>query len=351
MKLAIIGAGAAGLAAAHKLRHVQPAIQTVIYEKSRGVGGRAATRRTHGAVFDHGAQYVKAPTPALERLLSDTLAHDTLVTIDAPVWTFDSANTIQEGDQKQNRDGQWTYSDGVTRLAKELARDLDVRTGVRVGRIAQAARSFILFDTDGNTVGAADAVLLTPPAPQTADLIQGSALPAAAQHTMLEQLAQVRYRRCLTLTLGYDAVLQERPWYALVNTDKKHPLSWLAYEHRKPQRPMDGQHVVIAQMAPQWSVDHWDDDLPMLQDQITALLTDLLDENLRTPRWTDRQGWRYSQPDSAADFRILNDALPGVFFAGDYTAGQGRVHLAIEQGWKAADQIAAYAASLEITSS
>jgi hypothetical protein len=348
MKLAIIGGGMAGLAAAHKLRHEQPAIQTVIYEKSRGMGGRAATRHAHGAVFDHGAQYIKAPTPALERLLNDTLAHETLVTIDAPVWTFDSANTITQGDKKQNSDGQWTYSDGITRLAKELARDIDVRTGTRIGRIAQAARSFVLFDTEGNTVGAADAVLLTPPAPQTADLIQGSALPAAAQHTMLAQLADIRYRRCLTLTLGYDAVLGERPWYALVNTDKQHPISWLAYEHRKPHRPMTNQHVVIAQMAPQWSVDHWDDELPALQNQITALLSNVLDEDLRTPRWSDRQGWRYSQPDTGADFDQLNNALPGVFFAGDYTAGQGRVHLAIEQGWKVADTIATYAASLGV---
>lgn len=345
MKLAIIGAGVAGLAAAHRLRHEHPSIEITLYEKSRGVGGRAATRQAHGAVFDHGAQYIKGATPELERLLNE-LAHDTLVDIAAPVWTFDGANTIAEGDRKQNNEAQWTYSDGITRLAKELVRDLDVRTRARIGRIAHAARSFILFDTDGNTVGAADAVLLTPPAPQTADLIQASALPSAAQRTMLEQLAQARYRRCLTLTLGYDAVLRERPWYALVNIDKKHPISWLAYEHRKPGRPMSGQHVLIAQMAPQWSVEHWDDALPALTEEIGALASELLNEDLHTPRWSDRQGWRYSQPDSGADFTLLNDALPGVFFAGDYTAGQGRVHVAIEQGWRVADRIAAYTASL-----
>lgn len=343
MKVAIIGAGVAGLAAAYKLRHEQLQIDLVLYEKSRGVGGRAATRRVHGAVFDHGAQYIKGSTPALEHLLRDTLAHDTLVDIAAPVWTFTGDGRITEGDPKQNTGPKWTYSDGLTRLAKELARNLDVRTGTRIGRIAQANRSFVLFDTEGNTVGAADAVLLTPPAPQTADLIRTSALPAAAQHTMLEQLADARYRRCLTLTLGYDPVLRERPWYALVNIDKHHPISWLAYEHHKPQRPMDGQHVVIAQMAPQWSMDHWEDELPALQNEITALLSDLLGEDLHTPRWADRQGWRYSQPDSGADFRTLNDALPGVFFAGDYTTGQGRVHLAIEQGWQVADEIAAFA--------
>jgi predicted NAD/FAD-dependent oxidoreductase len=44
-------------------------------------------------------------------------------------------------------------------------------------------------------------------------------------------------------------------------------------------------------------------------------------------------------PDSGADFVALNGSDCGLYFAGDYTAGQGRVHLAIESGWRAAVEI------------
>ncbi|MDX1531103.1 MAG: NAD(P)-binding protein, partial [Rhodothermales bacterium] len=61
--LAIIGAGAAGLAAAFGLR--DSGVAVTLFEKSRGVSGRAATRRrtADGQTwrYDHGAQYVKAP--------------------------------------------------------------------------------------------------------------------------------------------------------------------------------------------------------------------------------------------------------------------------------------------------
>lgn len=341
MELAIIGAGMAGLAAAQRLRETRPDITATILEKSRGVGGRAATRRVHDAIFDHGAQYLKAPTPELTALIQGTLPHDTLVDIGLPVWTFDQHGTITPGDAAQNDEAKWTYSDGLTRLAKELARGLTVRPATRLGRIVLVGERYELYDEHDAPAGTFDAVLLTPPAPQTAALIVGSTLPDAARTALATELAQARYRPCLTLTLGYPSLLRDRPFYALVNTDKQHPIAWLAYEHRKPGRDMGTQHVLIAQMAPGWSAEHEADPEPLLAEQIGALLAELLGESLPAPRWTNRQSWRYALPDGAADFDRLNRAQPGLFFAGDFTAGQGRLHRAIEEGWRVAELIAA----------
>ena len=53
-RLAIIGAGPAGLAAAWKLRDAGD-IEITMFEKSQGVFGRAATRSRHGVRLDPGA--------------------------------------------------------------------------------------------------------------------------------------------------------------------------------------------------------------------------------------------------------------------------------------------------------
>src|SRR5437868_1068414 len=142
MQLAIIGAGMAGLAAARALRQRQPGLAITIYEKSRGLGGRAATRRRDGFVFDHGAQYMKAPTPELERLLTADLPAADLIDIGQPVWTFDGAGAIAEGDPAQNADPKWTYRDGLSRLGKLMGAGLDIRREVRVaslGRVGEWA--------------------------------------------------------------------------------------------------------------------------------------------------------------------------------------------------------------------
>ena len=51
----MIGAGLAGLAAARSL--ADAGVTVTVFEKSRGVGGRTATRREGLWAFDHGAQY------------------------------------------------------------------------------------------------------------------------------------------------------------------------------------------------------------------------------------------------------------------------------------------------------
>lgn len=342
MRLAIIGAGMAGLSAAQRLRALCPESAIVIFEQEQRVGGRVSTTTQHGARFDDGAQYIKAPNAALEALLRAESVDAPPLDIGLPVWTFDAQGTIMPGDAAQNAAPKWTYRAGLARLAQILARELDVRCGVRIGRIARANGSYLLFDEHATIVGAADAVLLTPPAPQSAAIIAASALPPQPQQTLLAELGRVGYRPCLSLTFGLPPLLRARPWYALVNIDRRHPISWLAYEHLKPGRA-EGQHLLLSQMAAQWSREHWQAADDEIAAQVLALIAALLQEDVPAPRWTALRRWPYALPERGADANRLNQTLPGIFFAGDYTAGQGRVHLAIEQGWRIAEQIAAFA--------
>ena len=55
----MVGAGMAGLTAAHRLSGVT---EVVILDKGRGVGGRLATRRIGDATIDHGAQFITTHT-------------------------------------------------------------------------------------------------------------------------------------------------------------------------------------------------------------------------------------------------------------------------------------------------
>ena len=69
IKIAIIGAGMAGMKAASTLHKI--GMDVTVFEKSRGLGGRLASRRTEFGHFNHGAQYVTALHPEFQSFLQD----------------------------------------------------------------------------------------------------------------------------------------------------------------------------------------------------------------------------------------------------------------------------------------
>src|SRR3981081_2651327 len=77
--IAIIGAGSSALAAAHTL--LDAGYTVTLFEKSRGVGGRAATRKRAGFIYDHGAQYIKSGNSASSALVTEHFRVPDLVDI------------------------------------------------------------------------------------------------------------------------------------------------------------------------------------------------------------------------------------------------------------------------------
>jgi hypothetical protein len=343
-QLAIVGAGVSGLATAWSLRASRTAV--TVFEKSRGYSGRAATRRRGDLCYDHGANYFKTPTPDLERIVQDELPSDDLVAIERDVWTFEKNGTIQPGDPASNADPKWTYRRGINTLGKHLAGQAaaDVRLETRIERIERADGRWRLIDTGGTAYGPFDGVVLTPPAPQTQDLVRSSAIDQDAQHALLSGLGEAEYTSQFTIVLGYDRRLA-RPddFYALLNTDREHAIAWLSFEEDKPGHIPEGQSVLILQMAPDWTEAHFEGDPDALVQKAAAHAEELLGTACTAPAWSDTQRWRYALPTTAADEATLQDAeAEGLFVTGDVLVGKGRVHRALEEGLRCAERVEAY---------
>jgi renalase len=335
--IAIIGAGSSGLAAAHTLQDV--GYTTTIFEKSQEVGGRAATRKRTGFIYDHGAQYIKGGSLVSEALITERFRLPDLVDIVKPVWIFDKQGHIQEGDPLQNADPKWTYRSGLNALAGRMAQGVDIRLATPIARIEQAATGWSLFTVEGQAQF--DQLLITIPASEAVALIEQSQLPQPLQTGILSILRTASYNPLISVMLGYTPAPQPRPYYALVNTDKAHPISWLAWEHDKAsERVPPGAGLLIAQMAPQYSREHWQSADEQVINDVAERVATLLDERLDTPVFTDIQRWPYALPATKADANTLNAlTLPaGLAFCGDAFVG-GRVHLALEHGIIVARQL------------
>jgi hypothetical protein len=336
--VAVVGAGAAGAAAAYALRETDATV--TVFEKSRGVCGRAATRRRDGRRYDYGANYVKTDDDRVTRLVTETLPTDGLCEVDGAVWTFDADGEVSPG--RDGTERKLTWRAGITQLAKRLlaAADAVVHRETRVETLARAGDGWRLVGEDDRPLGRFDVVLLTPPAPQTAALLERAEWRDDRRGEMAAAARTVDYRPVLAAVSGYGFRL-DRPYYALVDASKRHDVGWVAREECKPGRVPAGESLLVVQMGADWSRRRLEADpedwVPDAVDATAALLDD---DRLREPAWTDSQRWRYALPEAGVDDAVRVGEAADCYVAGDWVAGEGRVHAAVRNGLRVGERIA-----------
>jgi len=343
-RVAVVGAGVAGAGVADAAR--EDAREVVVFDKARGVSGRAATRRKHGCRYDHGANYVKPGDDDRFLEMLESFGTEGLHDIEEPVWVHDVDGTIGPG--RDDDAPKLTYETGITQFAKRVfdGTDATVELETRIEGLDRDDQgpptdegAWTLTDVDSNAYGRFDAIVLTPPAPQTADLLAATTWDDDRLERVHDAADAVDYRTIRTVVLHYD-FREDHPWYALVDPDQAHPVGWLAREEAKPGHVPDGESLLIAQMSPNWSIAHYDDPTDAAASDAADLVADLLDDDrYRDPDWVDSQGWRYALPENAASDGVEAAEGAGLYCAGDWIVGDGRVHRAFENGRDVGDRI------------
>jgi len=341
-RIAIVGAGVSGLTTAYALRTLP--IDVTVFEKSRGFGGRAATRGRYGCRYDHGANYFTPPSSRVEQLVTAHLPSDGLVDIGRDVWTFDETGALSRPGTEDADEPKWTYRDGISRLGKLLARysHADIQTKTRIGRLEYRDQHWAVRSQDGRAFAPFEAVVLTPPAPQTAAILSESNGGGARIDRVQRAVGEVDYAPQFSFVFAFDRLVS-RPgnFYALRATEETtHPLQWIGFEHDKPGHVKTGHSMVVVQTAPEWTVSRVDREPDAFVPEVKEWAEDVLVSDLRRPEWYDVQRWRYSYPTSALEGEMVSaGAELGLILAGDYVSGVGRVGRAIETGFSAAQQI------------
>jgi len=335
-KLGVVGAGGGGAAATSVLGDALPSAEITVFEKSRGVCGRAAARRRNGIVYEYGANYLSDAGGRVSELVTGEL-DDRLVEVDGPVWTFNADGEISRGGSDGER--RWTYEDGITRLAKHLLG----RSGAVVNRETRVVDinyedDWRLTTADGEEHGPFGALLLNPPAPQTADLLSETG--RASADRLGEAAQEVEYHTGWTAVLGYDFAL-DLPYYGLANVDGAHPVSWIGREEKKPGHVPARRSVLIVQASPEWASARYED---APEENVTDLAEHAAqivgDRRLATPDWTDHQGWRYAFAAGSVDHQPLGEAAQdGIYVTGDWVAEESRLDAAIRHGLETGERM------------
>jgi predicted NAD/FAD-dependent oxidoreductase len=293
---AIIGAGMAGLTAAHTLRAAGIAVS--IYDKGRKAGGRLATRHAEGFTFNHGCQFATARNEDFRT---------TLHANSAAIWQHAGADKL-------------AGVPDMASLAQNLAAPFGaaLHSNTHISFLNRAADGWHLSLRDaattppafvepgGNTAGPFDVVCLAIPAPQAANMLTAIAHPFAAA------LAGVRIAPCWSVMLGFAEPL---PGPATLKPGDG-PISWLARENSRPGAAATPLAYTI-HASPAWSREHLEDPADSVIASLGAAFAQATGISAAATYWRAHR-WRYALAEAPLGAPYLWDPEQQIGLCGDW---------------------------------
>lgn len=322
----IIGAGVSGLMAARALEASGYAVRLI--DKGPRPGGRLATSRIgNGGRADYGAQFFTARSIVLQSYVDQWLAQD---------WIYVWGTGWSDGSLKPvAADGHPRYAarGGMNQLAAHLAQGLDIALHRAVASIQMTAGGWRLTDESG-AAHQAPALVMTPPAPQTLELLEASAVQLHPHD--LNALRRIRFGPCLCGLHEIDGEVDLPPPGAMQNFQSD--IYWIADNQAKG---ISAAKIITTHASPKYSRQHWDAPPADIIANLEAALRPYLQPGGRIVN-TQLKKWRYSIPLTTHPHEcLLAKDLPNLVFAGDAFGGRGRVEGAFMSGIAAGHALAA----------
>lgn len=242
-RIAIIGAGIAGLTLARTLKAVA---DVHLFEKASTVGGRMGTHRAGPFVFDHGTQYFTARSRVFREFLAPWVQQGVIAEWVGKVVTLERDH---EATKRLWFEPHFVGVPTMQHWCEMLGEGLTISTDVEVSPLSERTeRGWALGDSRGNSLGLFDWVISTA-APAQTWAILGTHLPGNTP------LAAIRMQGCYALMVGLKHAADASWIGAKVHAS---PLSWISIDASKPGRDA-ARTTIVAHACNDWSDAHRDD--------------------------------------------------------------------------------------------
>ena len=307
MRIAVIGAGIAGLAAARSLVDRGHAVK--VFERARVVGGRIGTRVIQAlelpkglsgeVAFDHGAQYFTVRDDRFSMLAAEWERDKVIAKWTGRIVSFDG-----EGwEELKAETSRYVGTPGMHAIAAAMATGLDVALDSKIDSLNP-----LLNDFDR-------VIVATPPDPARK---LGVDVPAIAM------------KPCWAVMAAFEERVAARFDAAFVSGS---PISWIARNSSKPKRNWKIDTWVV-HASTSWSEAHLDD----RPDDVGAFLMesfeDLISAGLPKAFYATVHRWKFATADPPLAVGAI--ATDRAIICGDWCKGS-RIEDAYLSGVKAAD--------------
>lgn len=305
----VIGAGIAGLAAAHIL--AKHGIPHLVLERFSRPGGRVNSRTGEGWIADHGTRFILRSDEILGNLIRQVGMEDHRVSIQGGVHLLKADRSIEvprNGGVDLNR---LCLDTGFAEMTRRLANQVEVRfqTAVSAIRWDNDRKSF-WWEKEGQVFWFEDDNGLPLRHQESRELILASGVILATTPTAATVIARnsrslekvvpllnsIQYSSTFTGIFKLPRV--RAPFYALEGEPGAN-IAWMSFEEAKaPERVDPGYSLLLVDAAPRWSHDLMSlpetDALSVLYNEARRVLPDLPE----VPVSRTYKRWNVSRPET-----------------------------------------------------
>lgn len=312
--VAIIGAGMTGITCARAL--ADAGFDVTVFEKSRGIGGRIATRRVGKTLtIDHGAQFITARSDAFRDFMQRACKAGT-----ADIWT------PKTNDDQGSDDDWYVGRPRMNSFLKPLAQGLNIREKATVSSIERDEKGWQVTCAKG-APEIFDLVICTTPVDQARNLL-------ATEHGIIQAMKDVTVAPCWALLMASEARLRVD---GEVLRNPTPNIAWMARNNTKPGRGAEGS-VWVVHASVDWSREHLEMDKDDAIDALLALVAEVAGSRKHVTTYESAHRWRYAQTETPLGQPFIASDDHTLFVGGDWCLG-ARVEYAYQSGRAIADAV------------
>ena len=298
VNIAIIGAGLSGLTAANKLNKLG---SVTVYEKSRGVSGRMATRNSDPFFFDHGAQYFKIKTKSFRNFLSP-MFKDHII----KEWKGTFAEIKDKKITYLNNNTHYVGVPGMNSIGKYLTDGINIKLNCEITSTIRKNNKWYLMNSQGNQSEGFDWLIVTVPSHQSLKFFN--------KETQVYSLVKsIKMNACFSLMLGFDNKIPMKFDAANVYNED---IGWISVNSSKPGR--NKEFCLLINSSNKWADQNIDIDKDLALNYIIDKGSDLLETNLRTAKHKVIHRWKFANTETKNNYSYLIDRVNNIAVCGDW---------------------------------